>query len=128
VALDHLHEAGVVRVAREVDVDLVALDEGRLVGEHLRGLGPPGVLLGPVAVAPGRVLGLEPDHGDRLAGVGDPAGRAEPAGRAGSQLVGPPVHGRPQLVLVTDLALDDLHEHRDPPPPRGAGAPPWPRR
>ena len=71
-------------------------------------------LLGPVAVAPRGVLGLEPGDADGLAVGGHAAGRAEPAGRAGRQLRDPPVERLPGLGSIGDLTLDDLHEHRRP--------------
>src|SRR6266498_2137112 len=81
-ALHDLHEAGLVWVALHVDRDVVAAaDGGPAVVELLR-VGPPLVLLGPLAVATGRVLRLEADHRDGPAVLGDPTRGAEPAGCA----------------------------------------------
>ena len=85
-ALHDLDEAGGVGVADDVEDDVGAVLEGGLAGEQLGRLGPPAVLLGTVAVAAGGLLGLEAGQRDEAAVLGHPGGRAEPAGRTGSQV------------------------------------------
>ena len=114
-ALDDLDEAGGIGVASNVDGDVVAVFEGGLPGEQPRGLGPPSVLFGSVAVAPSRLLGLEAGQGDEAAVLGHPGGRAEPADGPGGELLNPPVERGPQLSRVGHLSLNHLNEHRDPP-------------
>ena len=83
-ARHHLDEAGLIRVAREVDHHVLAVDEGDVAGERLGDLGPPRALLGPVAVAPRRLGGLEAGERDepavrRDAGSSNRASRTRPA-------------------------------------------------
>src|SRR6266540_3217697 len=85
-ALHELDEAGVVRVAVDVDRDVGAVAERDLAGEELRDLRPPPVLLGSVAVAPGGVRRLEPDQRDEPAILGDTGGGAEPPGGPGREM------------------------------------------
>lgn len=69
-ALDDLDEAGLVWVADDVDEDLRAVAKADLPSEELGGLGPPPVLLGSVAVAPGGLLRLEAGKSDEPIVVG----------------------------------------------------------
>src|SRR4029450_8231542 len=88
--------------------------EARLAPEQPGRLGPPAVLLGPVAVAPGRLLRLEPGQADEPPVLGHPGGRPQPAVGPGRQLRRPPVHRRPDLPRGVNLSLNHLDEHRDP--------------
>ena len=115
LALHDLDEAGGVGVADDIGDDVGAVLEGGLGGEQLGGLGPPAVLLGTVAVAAGGFLGLEAGQGDEAAVLGDPGGRAEPAGGTGGQVPRPLVERGVGPLGVRDLSLDDLNEHLDPP-------------
>ena len=138
-ALHDLDEAGVVRIADDVDGDVAAVAEGGLPGEQLGGLRPPPVLLGPVAVAAGRLLGLEAGQRDEPAVLGHAGRRAEPAGGTGCQLLDPPVERGTRLPGIGHLSLDHLDEHGCAPfdvariPGRPIGCPDattarWPRR
>ena len=84
--------------------------------------GPPLALLGAQRVAGGRLAGLEPHDRDELPVVGHAVGAAEPALRAGGELLPPPVHLLAQHRLVRAHPLDDLDEHLNPPISR---APSW---
>src|SRR6266542_6266765 len=78
------------------------------------GLGPPLVLFVSVAVALGRLLGLEAGQRDEPAVLGHSGGRAEPAGGTWRQLLNPPVERGARLPGVGYLSLNDLDEHREP--------------
>src|SRR5205814_2743284 len=80
------------------------------------GLHPPLALLGPVAIAPGRLLGLKAGQPDEPAIPGHPRGRSEPAWRAGRQPLRPQVERGVHLLRVAHLASDYLNKHRQPPP------------
>src|SRR6185312_11245592 len=114
-ALHHLDEACLVRIAVDVDGNVTAVAEDDLADEQLAGLYPPLVLLGPVTVAPGRLLRLEAGQRDEPAIPGQPGGGSEPARRPGRQLPGPPVERVVHLLRVCHLASDHLNEHHEPP-------------
>ena len=105
----------VVGVAGLVDVDPRAVVELGLAVEARGHPLPPRTLLGPVAVAPGGLLGVEA-HQRHHAAVGRHAPRAaEPARRAGGQVGLPLLQLGLRRLHVPDPPLDHLHEHARPP-------------
>jgi len=78
VALDHPDKTSLIRPALPIGVHSCRVVEGDL-GQVLGRLAPPGILLGPVAVAAGQLLGRKPDHSDEPAVVGDVGGGSQPA-------------------------------------------------
>ena len=113
VALDHLNKTSLVRPALPIDVHPRGVVEGDL-DQVLGRLAPPGILLGPVAVAAGQLLGRKPDHGDEAAVVGDAEGRAQPAVGTWLEFNLPAVQLGAESVRVSGLALNDLDEHAAP--------------
>ena len=73
-------------------------------------------------VACGGLAGLEAHDRDELPVVGHAVGAAEPAVRAGGELLPPPVHLLAQHRLVRAHPLDDLDEHLN---LRSVGAASW---
>src|SRR5215212_10030587 len=71
-ALHDLDEAGLIWVAMQVESHIVAVLKGRPALEQLLGLRPPFALLRTIAIAAGRLLGLETDNRDESAVVGHP--------------------------------------------------------
>jgi hypothetical protein len=71
--LHDLDEAGLVGIALNIDGHVSAVAEGCFAIEELRGLRPPLVLLRPVAVAAGILLGFEADNRDYPAIFSDAA-------------------------------------------------------
>src|SRR5215213_10734134 len=114
-ALHDLHEASRVRVALQVESHIGAVLEGHAAVEQLLHLGPPFALLGAIAVAPGRLLGLETDNRDVPAVVSRSPGGPQPAVRTGPQLLHPPFGGRLHRLRIGHLAFDHLSEHVEPP-------------
>src|SRR4029450_12911865 len=110
MALDDLHEAGLLSAAVPKDVDLggvVGDDPGKVLG----GVSPPLSLLGPVVVAARLGLGGEADYGDAPAVLGDPRGGAEPAVGVGGELSLPAAQISADPGRGGRSALDDLNEH-----------------
>src|SRR5665811_2396504 len=87
--------------------------------EQLRGLLPPGGLLGSGAVALRRLATLEPDDHDAVPGRGTPPGRAPLADRARLQVSFPAGDALVQAVRVAGRAFEDLDEHVRPPVSEG---------
>ena len=111
MALHHLHEAGLVGITVLHDVHIGRLVEPHGPVEAGLGLGPPGPLLGPVAVAASVGFGGEVDHGDAPAVFGDPRGGPEPAVGVGGELSLPAAKISADPGWVGRPALDDLNEH-----------------
>src|SRR6266542_2297378 len=114
MTLDHLHEAGVVRAALLEGVHPRPVVEDH-VGQVLGRPAPPGVLLGAVALAAGRLHGIEADHGDEATVVGGPRRGAEPAFRVRLQLGPPAVQLVLETVRIGRPTLNNLNEHPAPP-------------
>jgi len=120
-ALDDLDEAGVVGIAVDVDHHADAVAEGGLSGENLGGLRPPLTLLRSVAVSSGRLFGLEAGERDESTVISHTRGAAEPARRAGRQLLHPTVERGVSLFRVGYLPLNHLDEHVELPSPHLLG-------
>src|SRR5690606_10120149 len=116
-SLHDLNETGPVRVTDRVDDDVGRVTKRRLAREVLGELGPPPVLLWPVAVAAGVLLGLKARQGDEPPVIRHASGGADPTGRPGCQFLLPTVEGLVHLVPVDGLAFYDLYEHRISPIP-----------
>ena len=110
-ALHDLNEAGLVRIALNIDCYVIAVTECGFSVEDLGGLRPPLALLGTITVATGIILGLEADDSDGPSVLRDPAGTAKPASRAWRKILYPLVEGSIQPLRVRCPALDYLNEH-----------------
>src|SRR5206468_9986268 len=84
MALDDLHEAGLVSAAIPIGVDRGAIMDGD-PSKVLGGVSPPLELLGPVPVTASLGLGGEADHGDAPPVLGDPRRGAQPAVGVGGE-------------------------------------------
>jgi hypothetical protein len=111
LAENELDKTGAIGIAHQVLIDSNAVLEGRLPVEKLRGLSPPGALLGTIAVAHGLFLGGEPGEEDEPPVFRHATRAAEPADGAGPDLTQPAIHRRPQRRAISDLSLDHLYEH-----------------
>ena len=109
--LHDLHEAGATgSPTMSRSMSLLSLKVGS-PSNSFDGMRPPLVLLGPIAVGPRRLLRLEAHQRDGPAVVGDPAGRTEPAGGAGRDLLEPIVDRGAQGGRILHASLDHLNEH-----------------
>ena len=106
-----LNEPSGVRVARRVDLYVVAVLERGLAVEQLLHLCPPSALFGLVTVRPGSFFRLETNEHKELAIVSDAARRSKQAGRRRTKLIHPSVDDWSYGVWVGHLATDDLREH-----------------
>jgi hypothetical protein len=114
-ALHDLDEASLVGVALHINSHVSTVTERGPALKQLLGLSPPLVLLRPLAVASGRLLGLEADDHDEPAVFGRSACRPEPASRAWGEIPHPLVGGGAQRLRVRCPALNHLSEHVNPP-------------
>ena len=110
-ALHDLHEARLVGIALNINGDVGAVTERGFPVEELRGLGPPLVLLGPIAVAAGILLGFEAHNRDGPTIFSDAARAPKPASRARRKILEPTIESGIQRLRVGRPALDNLNEH-----------------
>lgn len=76
------------------------------------GRGLPGGQLRPVAVAPGRRLGVVAEDEDQLAAVADAGGQPPPAEHAGAELPAKAVDLAERCGAVNGLTAQNPDEHR----------------
>src|SRR6185312_6026828 len=110
-ALHDLDEPSVVGATAAGGGHFGAVVEAHFTGEQLRHAQPPLALLGPAAVALGRLGRVEPGDGDEGAVVGHACRTSEPAPRALSEARHPSIECRSGMRCVTYGTLDHLDEH-----------------
>src|SRR3954471_11120662 len=100
LALHDLHEARLIWIAVNVDGYVGAVGESRVAVEKLRGLRPPPVLLGTVAIAARILFGIEANNRDGPPILGDAAGTTKPPSRAWREIFCPLLQSGIQSLRV----------------------------